>query len=217
MKILFTGIFVLCLTSAVYATQQSDNDRFFSQISSLPFASKQLVEKYSWHPGCPVAPSELAYVKLSYWGFDNRPHRGVLIVNQQVAPEVVTIFADLFREKFPIQKMIPADFYQGSDAKIMADNDTSAFLCRAMTENPRRLSTHSYGIAIDINPKQNPFVPQKSKSAKTKAFADRGAWHRGMIVQGDATYQAFIQRGWSWGGDWRNPKDYQHFELHNQN
>ena len=24
--------------------------------------------------------------------------------------------------------------------------------------------------------------------------------------------EAFAAKGWQWGGDWRNPKDYQHFQ-----
>jgi hypothetical protein len=35
---------------------------------------------------------------------------------------------------------------------------------------------------------------------------------KGMIVKDDLCYKAFTSRGWTWGGDWKYEKDYQHFQ-----
>ena len=47
-------------------------------------------------------------------------------------------------------------------------------------------------------------------------YIDRNQSIKGMIVENDDCYNAFIKRGWSWGGNWKNP-DYQHFEKNINN
>lgn len=190
---------------------------FFSSIKPLSPAEQQNAKKYTWHPGCPVSLNDLVSIKISYFGFDNQAHQGTLIVNKNVAAEVVNMFAALYQQKFPIQKMIPADYYQGDDNKIMADNDTSAFSCRAITGNATKFSLHSYGTAIDINPLINPYVKQDIVLPPvSKIYLDRTKITKGMIVKNDNVYNIFIQHGWEWGGDWKSLKDYQHFEKNLQ-
>lgn len=209
MKLFFLLIFSMGFFSAAIA----DNPPFVESIQPLPSVTRQMIEKYSWHPGCPLNPSELSYVEVSHWGFDQQVHQGVLIVNHRVAKNVVEIFRELFQQKFPIEKIVPIDFYHGDDKKAMLANDTSAFLCRKMTRKPHRFSTHSYGIAIDINPLQNPYVIGNHIEPPTgKAYLDRKTIQKGMVTKGDVVYQAFKRHGWRWGGDWRHIKDYQHFE-----
>ena len=36
--------------------------------------------RYSYAPGCPVGPSQLRKLRISYHGFDGQVHRGTLIV-----------------------------------------------------------------------------------------------------------------------------------------
>ncbi len=192
---------------------QTNSSYLFNNISPLSAEEQQSVRKYSWHSGCPVGVDKLASVKINYFGFDNKTHLGTLIVNKQLAPEVSKIFATLYQQKFPIQKIIPSDYYHGDDDKIMADNDTSAFLCRDMTEHPHVLSKHSYGIAIDINPLINPTIMHNVVLPPAgKAYLERTKLTKGMIVKNSAIYNIFKKYGWSWGGDWKNLKDYQHFE-----
>lgn len=186
---------------------------FFSSIQPLSNDEQQHIRKYSWHPGCPVDPSNLVTVKISYFGFDNKPHLGTLIVSNLSAHEVVTIFAELYQQQFPIQKIIPADYYHGDDLKMMAANDTSAFLCRAMTGYSTVFSSHSYGTAIDINPLINPHVTRSTILPPAgKTYVDRSKLAQGIIVKNDNVYNIFKKHGWRWGGDWKKLKDYQHFE-----
>jgi hypothetical protein len=105
------------------------------------------------------------------------------------------------------------EHYGSNDKRSMAADNTSAFNCRRV-EGSTSWSEHAYGLAIDINPLENPYlrVGQVLPPAG-KAFLDRGRWRRGMIHAGDGVVRAFAAVGWSWGGAWRSLKDYQHFSV----
>lgn len=197
----------------IFSTAHAQAPFFHSKITAIPINIQQIMQRYTWHEGCPVSLNDLAYLQLSYWGFDNKPHQGILIINKQLAAETVQIFHDLFLIKFPIAKMQPLDVYQGDDEKSMADNNTVAFNCRAITGYRYIYSIHSYGRAIDINPLINPYfyngvvLPPQGLS-----YLSRKPNIKGIIVKGNAAYNIFVKYGWSWGGEWTNLKDYQHFE-----
>lgn len=168
----------------------------------------------TWHQRyrCPSLKT-LSYVKLSYWGFDHKTHQGVLIVAKRIAPQVVTIFKQLYHHKFPIYSMKPLYEFNGNDKLSMESNNTSAFNCRLLTGKKKSLSLHSYGLAIDINPLVNPYIRGDtvlpSNHIQTKKTAKPA---EGKILYGDYVYSTFTKYGWSWGGDWCGMKDYQHFE-----
>lgn len=158
---------------------------------------------------------QLSYLRITYWGFDEKVHIGEMIVNRFLSQEVLDIFKEVYDKKYPIEKMKLIDEYQANDEKSMSDNNTSAF-CYRVIANTDTLSKHSLGKAIDVNPLYNPYVVRTSISpAKGKKYANRDIITKGMIIKGDALYNAFIKRGWSWGGNWTNVKDYQHFEKNN--
>jgi hypothetical protein len=92
----------------------------------------------------------------------------------------------------------------------MDNNNTSSFNFR-FTPNTTVLSKHSTGMAIDINPFQNPYI-KGAVILPPAGVTQRDKVVKGMITKGDACYQAFISRGWEWGGEWKSLKDYQHFE-----
>lgn len=157
---------------------------------------------------------DLVYVQITHWGFDDKEHIGDIIINKKLADEVVEIFIELYEAKFPIEKIKIIDEYDANDKLSMLDNNTSAFCYREMVGSKSKLSKHSYGIAIDINPVQNPYVKNNivlPESSKT--YLDRSNIRKGMIVEGDICHDAFKRRGWTWGGEWNSLKDYQHFEL----
>jgi cell wall-associated NlpC family hydrolase len=197
---------------SVGAIHESPLPEFHSTVESLPDNIKNQMQKYTWHEGCPVTLDDLVYIKLSYWGFDNRSHQGELVVRKDVATDVVAIFQDLYQQKFPLANMQLMDAYKGDDIAADNANNTSAFNCRPQVNFPKLFSGHSYGMAIDINPLINPYVngaevtPPASKKYLTSDAL-------GKITKNDPAYQAFISRGWSWGGDWSGKiRDYQHFE-----
>ncbi|HEX7302062.1 M15 family peptidase, partial [Lentzea sp.] len=102
----------------------------------------------SWREGCPVGPGQLRLVSLSFVGFDGAVHRGELVVNADVATEVARIFADLYFDRFPVERMETIEKYDSDDDASMAANNTSAFNCRPITGGTA-WSNHSYGRAID--------------------------------------------------------------------
>ena len=168
---------------------------------------------HSWHPGCPVGPDQLRLLRLSYWGFDDRPHVGTMVVHGAVAADVVAVFATLYRERFPIRQMQPAEVYGGSDPDSMAADNTSAFNCRyAVGPGTPHWSAHAYGQAVDVNTVENPYLDRTAVLPPAgAAYLDRSAYRPGMAVLGGLLVRAFAARGWQWGGRWASSPDYQHF------
>ena len=167
----------------------------------------------TWRPGCPVAPTALRRVELDYVGFDGDMHRGQLVVNQDIVDDVIAIFNDLTRLRYPIEKMRTVEHYRGAEDELsMRDNNTSAFNCRVLGDG---WSVHAYGRAVDINPLINPYIDASGDLQPITAarYLDRRRDDLGLLHSGDAAVWAFTSRGWRWGGDWHNPIDYQHFET----
>jgi len=162
---------------------------------------------------CPTDINDLAYLEISHWGTDDKKHRGAMIVHKLLAFEVLEIFSDLYTNKFPIEQMRLVDEFDGDDNLSMAANNTSAFNCRRSTGDHNRLSAHAFGTAIDINPLMNPYVNRtKTLPENGRKYKNRALKAKGLIRKNDACYQAFVKRGWIWGGSWERSKDYQHFE-----
>jgi hypothetical protein len=167
----------------------------------------------TWTPGCPVALADLRYLTVSFRGFDGRAHTGELVVNRRVAADVVAVFARLYAARFPIEEM---RLVTGADLKAHPTgdgNNTAAFVCRA-ARGQTRWSAHAYGLAVDLDPFQNPYrradlvLPELAS-----AYLDRADRRPGMIRPGDAATTAFAAVGWTWGGSWRSPRDLMHFSA----
>ncbi|MFS0896365.1 M15 family metallopeptidase [Mycolicibacterium litorale] len=168
----------------------------------------------TWRPGCPLGPERLRLVALNFLGFDGATHRGALVVHEELVGPVIEVFGELYRLGYPIAKMQTVDHYPGADDELsMRDNNTSAFNCRGIPGS-QSWSYHAYGRAIDLNPLLNPYIGRSGavEPANAGPYADRTRTDPGMLHAGDPAVLAFTDRGWRWGGDWRTPKDYQHFE-----
>jgi len=162
------------------------------------------------------APEEilqsLALLEVDYVGFDNHVHSGQLLVSREVARDVEAIFVVLLEHKFPIEKMVPIAKYGWDDIESMNENNTSAFNYR-MIAGTANLSNHSFGRAIDINPKTNPYIGNNGITSPPGLRYNHSA--RGAIVDGDIIVQTFLKYGWEWGGHWQSARgyvDYQHFQ-----
>ena len=165
----------------------------------------------SWRPGCPVPLERLRVLRLSHWDFSGKVRRGALIVRGDVAEEVAEIFGRLFRDRFPIRRIRTIDAYDGDDFTSIEADNTSAFNCRAATGSSE-WSHHAYGLAIDLNPLENPYVLDgRTSHPGSVTYLDRDRVRPGMVVAGDDVTRAFASAGWYWGGDWTDPVDYQHF------
>ncbi|MGE3245914.1 MAG: M15 family metallopeptidase [Beijerinckiaceae bacterium] len=182
----------------------------------LPDAIWQAMQGTSWHPGrgCPGREA-LALLAVPYRDFSGHAQTGQLVVARSVAVPVLTAFAAIYRSGFRIERMEPVSRFGGDDARSMAANNTSGFNCRSVP-GTNRLSDHGRGLAIDINPVQNPWVQggvadPPTGSAWALPTQRRTGAHPGLITPGGPVVRAFGQIGWRWGGNWRNTKDYQHF------
>ncbi|MEI8126086.1 MAG: M15 family metallopeptidase [Parachlamydiaceae bacterium] len=172
---------------------------------------------FSWKENNPIPLTNLRYITISHWSFDDEIHVGELVVHKDVANELIEIFQELFIAKFPIEKMLLIDAYQANDDLSMEDNNSSAFCSRTITGIPDEFSLHSYGTAIDINPKLNPFVEGDLVLPESgTAYLQRVEVVPGLINRDSICYKVFKKHGWNWGGDgWEDypdRRDYQHFE-----
>jgi hypothetical protein len=168
----------------------------------------------SWHEGCPVGLGRLRLLEVTYWGFDDRAHNGRLVVHRRVAREMLEVMRALYEDRYPIRRMVLIDRYGADDHRSMNADNTSAFNCRFVAGQPGTWSQHAYGLAIDVNPVENPYVSGNHVSPPAgRPFADRSKNEPGMIHDGDATVRAFADHGFEWGGDWSPAQDYQHFSA----
>lgn len=180
------------------------------------YANKMLGLTY--HKECPVSLDELRIVNVKYLGFDNNIYLGDIIVHKDLAFEVSEIFKELFEISYAIKQIIPIEKYNGDDfASIEADN-TSAFNCRK-AEGSQKYSKHSYGKAIDLNPLENPYVysngttsHEASQKYLIRKSNDDSIENKAVLTSSSKAVQIFKKYGWKWGGDWKNIKDYQHFQ-----
>jgi hypothetical protein len=170
---------------------------------------------YSWRPGCPVGPSQLRRIRLSYVGFDGRRHLGALDVNVRVVPQVERVFRTLYRARFPIRRMEPVDAFHGSDDRSAAADNTSGFNCRkAVANGPSSWSMHAYGEANDVDDVENPYIDgARIIPPAGAAYRDRANVRPGMAVVGGVLVRAFASVGWGWGGTFAGTPDYQHFSV----
>lgn len=152
---------------------------------------------------------ELCLVDVFYHSFDGRLHQGQVIVHQSVRQDVEEIFALIRRERFPVAKAVPIVKYGWSDEASMADNNTSAFNYRRVA-GTRRLSRHAVGLAIDINPRQNPVVYRNGRISPKGAVYQPGT--KGTFSEDSPVVRAFIERGWRWGGHFETMMDAHHFQ-----
>jgi hypothetical protein len=166
----------------------------------------------SWKddPRCPRF-EDLALVDIQFVGFDGVVHAGELVVAAEVGDEVAEIFERLLAARFPIAVARRIDHYEADDEASMADNNASCFCFR--TAPSGKLSEHAFGLAIDINPVQNPMIiGERVWPDAGAAFLDRDDVRPGMIVRPGPVVEAFDAAGWTWGGDWTAIKDYHHFQ-----
>lgn len=158
----------------------------------------------------------LAYVHILHYDFEGQVQEGELICNQAIAQDLVDIFRTLYEHQYAIEKVRLIDAYNADDELSMADNNTSCFNYRTIP-GKSKLSNHSYGYAIDINPLYNPYVYTRNGTELISpengaAYADRSADFPHKIDKEDLCYQLFVEHGFQWGGAWNSSKDYQHFE-----
>ena len=178
----------------------------------IPAAVEARMRGVSYPDDAEIPLSDLRYLRLTYVDFDGKEQVGEMVCNKAVADDLVAIFRALYEARYPIRSIRLIDDFGGDDEASMAADNTSCFNFRRKT-GMRELSKHALGLAVDVNPFENPYVrPTRVRPAGADAYADRTKDFPHKIDKNDLCYRLFREHGFSWGGAWRSVRDYQHFE-----
>ena len=208
MKTIILAVFLGWMGMSAFAQdfyQQEITDDIFARIEGKSFKAN-----------CTTPREDLRYLRVLHYNLDREVLKGELICHKDIADDLLAIFQELYKAAYPIERMVLIDEYDADDEASMRANNTSAFNFRRAS-GMQRLSSHSTGMAIDINPLYNPLVTHREGKtrvfpATATAYMDRTKFFPYKIEKGDLCYRLFKKYGFSWGGDWRSSKDYQHFE-----
>lgn len=144
------------------------------------------------NPTPETAAREMAWVEIPVWRLRNGqkvPDTTRIQVLSSIAEEVKAIFTEIYNgpEQFPIESI-------------------GGYSWRSNGLN----SYHSAGIAIDINPDQNPQVREDGTVLVGRK------WEPGVnpysIGRDSDVVKVFGKYGWGWGAGFKT-KDYMHFEF----
>ena len=156
-------------------------------------------------------------LKVLHIDFQGQTQLGIIICNKIIANDLQEIFAELYRQRYPIECIRPISEYDNDDERSMQANNTSCY-CYRPIEGSNKLSNHALGLAIDINPLYNPCVKRKKdgtlliQPSTARPYVNRSKSFKYKITKRDLCYRLFTQHGFQWGGSWHSLKDYQHFE-----
>lgn len=220
-----------CEAGDVLMQEQILTDDVSAYFTAEPISDKvfQRMNGKSYQDNSNITREDLRYLKVLHYNFNHQIQVGELVVNQGIAQDCLDIFRELYDKQYEINSMYLVDrYYNGTEPKndinseaadynSINDNNTSCFNYRLVAETDV-MSAHAMGLSIDINPLQNPCVALdengqlSNKYKDIQVYADRSQVKPHMIVKGDDCYNAFVKRGFIWGGEWSGPADYQHFE-----
>lgn len=192
----------------------------------IPEEVRESMKGISMPEDATVGFDDLAYLTIPHYDFSGNIVEGHMVVDKDVAEDVLSIFKELYDIQYPIERMELIDKYDemqteefdSLDRSSMGRNNTSCF-CYRVVNGSSNLSNHARGRAIDLNPLINPWVQGSSYSPRNagpyvdreKTFED-DVINRATIHANDEVVQIFEKYGWSWGGYWQSQQDYQHFE-----
>jgi len=216
MKVLAVAVLAAVLSTTAATTRAATRS---TGIARLTPAQRQAIKAAGeWHHGCPVWLSQLRVLSYRYYGFDRQTHIGQIVVNHEVAYPLATVFAQLYSLRFPIRDGAFTSMY-GPHPHPNGDV-TASFECRAAAASPcssssrtHSWSMHAFGEAVDLDPRENPYVGCGMTRDKTaRSYMIRSRHRPGMVTP--AVRQAFASIGWGWGGSWiGSTKDYMHFSI----
>lgn len=155
--------------------------------------TKQRMRGLSYPSNCTVPWSDLRYLFLPHYDGHGNIRIGEMVCNKAIAGDLIQIFRELYRQRYPIERM-------------------------QLIDGSKRLSRHALGMAVDINPLYNPYVRtidgrKVITPIEAAPYADRSRRDIPFkITLSDPAYRLFRARGFRWGGSWRTRKDYQHFQ-----
>ena len=178
----------------------------------IPDAVKARMQGKSMPDNATIGYDELRYLTLYHFDYEGNIQQGEMVCNQDIAHDLLCIFRALFAEEYPIYSIRLVDDFHADDEASMRANNTSCFNYRTVVGS-RRISKHALGLAIDVNPLQNPCIKHGRVHPETaKDYIDRTQDFPHKIDRDDYCKKVFTSYGFMWGGGWAGSKDYQHFE-----
>ena len=216
---LVATLLLTAVMSAAAATSTAATSHLRPGVAKLTHEqAHELLTAGEWHRGCPVPRYNLRVLTTRYYGFDHRTHLGQIVVNKTVTAPLAQVFRKLYKMRFPIREM---SFEAAYGAHQDWTDLTASFECRNASPSPcngnakgTNWSMHAYGEAVDLNPRENPYVGCGMTRDKTaRSYMRRSYVRPGMAIL--PTYRkTFAKVGWGWGGLWSgSTKDYMHFST----
>lgn len=171
----------------------------------------------SFKEDCTLPREDLRYLHVLHKDINGIEHEGEMITNYHIAEDLLDIMKELYENDYPIEKIRLVDEYGADDELSMEDNNSSSFNFRFVPRT-KKISKHGLGLAVDINTLYNPYITKSDSGLRIEPvnageYADRDKEFDYKIEKGDLCYELFISHGFEWGGEWKNSKDYQHFEI----
>jgi hypothetical protein len=189
---------------------------FRAHIDEIDDATFARMHGCSWKDDARCPPrATLARIGVRHVGMDGRAADGEIVVARALATDVVVLFARLYAIGFPLTRVELVDVHAADDDRSMAADNTSAFNFRVIAGTDI-LSQHALGVAIDLNPVENPMIwpgGERFVPAEGAAYLDRRHVRPGMIVRPGPVTAIFDELGWEWGGDWRHVADLHHISF----
>ena len=184
-------------------------DSVFQRMADVSFPVKAAAE-------AGLKRADLRYVRILHYDFEGQVREGELVCHHSIAADLVDIFRQLYEAKYPIASVRLIDDFGADDERSMQANNTSCFCFRPI-QGSTKLSKHAQGLAIDLNPLQNPCVRDRNgrrivEPSTATPYVNRRRSFAHKINRSDRAYKLFVRHGFQWGGSWRTLKDYQHFE-----
>jgi peptidoglycan LD-endopeptidase CwlK len=155
---------------------------------------------------------------VHYVGFDGQLHRGQIVVHEDATTDIHDFFALAEKLTFPISGVVPLahpDYTWDRDQTVLRANLTYGFNYRPV-HGTGRLSDHSHGLAIDVNPMQNPYIRHGDKPLHWPSVV----WSPkapGTLTATHPLVRLMESRGWTWSGhehvtpEGHTVIDYMHF------
>ena len=194
--------------------KDTEKEFYISEITDEIF---ERMEGKSYKADATIGREDLRYLHVLHKDIGGETHQGEMVVNRHIAQDVLDILKELYEEDYPIEKIRLVDEYDADDEKSMEDNNSSSFNFRFISHT-RKVSKHGLGLAVDINTLYNPYTKVVDgdrivEPVTGEPYLDRDKSFDYKIEKGDLCYTLFTEHGFEWGGEWTDRKDYQHFEI----
>ncbi|MCQ2251988.1 MAG: M15 family metallopeptidase [Bacteroidales bacterium] len=196
----------------------SQGETSFFKDTEIPNSIFALMQGKSFKQDCTVPRSDLRYLLCLHRDINGHAIVGEMVVNKKISSTVLNILRQLYKANYPIERMRLVDYWDADDEMSMRDNNSSSFNFRFISHTTT-VSKHGKGTAIDINTLYNPYHKiledgtEIIEPATGAEYLDRSKSFPYKIEKDDLCYKLFTENGFEWGGDWTTRKDYQHFEL----